>query len=91
MNKKPASIRVFIGHDSKYPQASKVCRQSILKFWPEAKITYLDKAKLKENGMYGREDVEGESTEFSFTRFYIPLIMNYSGYACSVIMISYGE
>jgi len=81
MNKKPKSIRIFIGHDSRYPEASKVCRQSMLKFWPEAKITYLDKSVLKKNGMYGREDVEGESTEFSFTRFYIPLMMNYSGYA----------
>ena len=81
MNKKPGSIRIFIGHDSKYPQASKVCKASIRKFWPEARIDYLDKEVLKKAGVYGRKDVEGESTEFSFTRFYVPLLMNYDGYA----------
>ena len=81
MNKKPGSIRIFIGHDSKYPQASKVCKASIRKFWPEARIDYLDKEVLKKAGIYGRKDVEGESTEFSFTRFYVPLLMNYNGYA----------
>jgi len=81
MNKKPGSIKIFIGHDSRYPEATKVCKASILKYWPEANITYLDKAKLKEIGVYGREDIEGESTEFSFTRFYVPMLMNYKGYA----------
>ena len=72
-------MRIFIGHDSRYKQASKVCKQSILNYWPEADITYLDKAKLKEIGMYSRKDVDGESTEFSFTRFYCPMIMHYEG------------
>ena len=62
-------MRIFIGHDSRHKQASKVCKQSILNYWPDADITYLDKAKLKEIGMYGRKDVDGDSTEFSFTRF----------------------
>ena len=74
-------MRIFIGHDSRHKQASKVCKQSILNYWPDADITYLDKAKLKEIGMYGRKDVDGESTEFSFTRFYVPLICNYQGIA----------
>ena len=74
-------MRIFIGHDSRHKQASKVCKQSILNYWPDADITYLDKAKLKEIGMYGRKDVDGESTEFSFTRFYVPLICNYKGIA----------
>jgi len=81
MNKKPKSIRIFIGHDSRYPEASKVCRQSILKYYPNASIVYLDKNLMKANGQYGREDVEGESTEFSFTRFYVPMLMHYNGYA----------
>ena len=74
-------MRIFIGHDSRYKDASKVCKQSILNHWPDADITFLDKAKLKEIGIYGREDVKGESTEFSFTRFYVPLICNYKGVA----------
>ena len=74
-------MRIFIGHDSRYKDATKVCKQSILNYWPEANITYLDKAALIKAGIYGREDVEGESTEFSFTRFYVPLICNYKGIA----------
>ena len=67
-------MRIFIGHDSRYKDATKVCKQSILNYWPEADITYLDKAALIKAGIYGREDVEGESTEFSFTRFYVPFL-----------------
>ena len=74
-------MRIFIGHDSRYKDATKVCKQSILNYWPEADITYLDKAALIKAGIYGREDVEGESTEFSFTRFYVPLLCNYEGIA----------
>ena len=74
-------MRIFIGHDSRYTDATKVCTKSIKNYWPEANITWLDKAKLKEAGVYGREDVEGESTEFSFTRFYVPLLCNYRGLA----------
>jgi len=79
-NIKPASLRIFIGHDSRHKIATKVCKQSILKYFPGASVTFLDKASLKRNNIYGREDVEGESTEFSFTRFYVPLLMNYTGY-----------
>ncbi len=73
------NLRIFVGHDSKYMQATKTCMQSIYNHYPEADITYLNKAQLKELKIYGREDVEGESTEFSFTRFYCPMIMHYEG------------
>jgi hypothetical protein len=75
------SLRIFIGHDSRYKDASKVCEKSIKDYFPEANITWLDKSKLKEAGIYGRKEVEGESTEFSFTRFYVPLLCNYEGLA----------
>ena len=74
-------MRIFIGHDSRYRDATLVCAESIKQYWPEADITWLDKAKLKEMNVYGRKDVEGESTEFSFTRFYVPLLCNYEGIA----------
>ena len=72
-------MRIFVGHDSRHPEATKACMQSIYNYYPKADITFLEKSKLKEIGFYGREDVEGESTEFSFTRFYCPLIMHYEG------------
>ena len=50
-------MRIFIGHDSRYTDATKVCAQSIKYYWPEADITWLDKAALIRAGIYGREDV----------------------------------
>lgn len=73
------NLRIFVGHDSRYMQATKTCMQSIYDHFPHADISYLDKPKLKELNFYGREDVPGESTEFSFTRFYTPMLMHYEG------------
>ena len=42
-------------------------------------MSYLDKKSLTRVGVYGRKDVEGESTEFSFTRFYVPMLSHYQG------------
>ena len=74
-------MRIFIGHDTRYKMATLVCQKSIREFNPDIKISWLDKHKLKDKGVYGRKDLPGESTEFSFTRFYIPLLMHYSGIA----------
>ena len=74
-------MRIFIGHDSKYPQATKVCRKSMELHNDNLDITYVDKEHLKRINFYGREDVPGESTEFSFTRFYVPMLCNYEGIA----------
>jgi|TARA_R110000822_G_scaffold283729_4_gene405253 hypothetical protein len=74
-------MRIFIGHDSRFKDVTKVCEASIRKYQPDADITWLDKEHLKKHGFYGRKDVEGESTEFSFTRFYVPMICNYQGTA----------
>jgi hypothetical protein len=72
-------MRIFIGHDSRHHKASKVCMESIRSHSKagEHVITLLDKAKLTNIGFYGRKDVKGESTEFSFTRFYSPLINHF--------------
>lgn len=74
-------MRIFVGHDSRFPEATKTCIKSIRDAGFDGQVDYLCKTKLKEIGFYGREDVEGESTEFSFTRFYIPMICNYEGKA----------
>ena len=74
-------MRIFIGHDSKHPQATKVCRASMESYNSKLNITYVDKQHLKKYGFYGREDLSTESTEFSFTRFYVPMLCNYEGIA----------
>jgi hypothetical protein len=74
-------MKIYIGHDSKFPQATRVCRKSIEDHSEkgEHEIKYLDKKSLTRVGVYGREDILGESTEFSFTRFYVPLLSHYNG------------
>lgn len=74
-------MRIFIGHDSRYPQATDVCEKSMKNFNSKLSVTRLDKKKLKDSGLYERVDVSGESTEFSFTRFYVPLLCDYEGIA----------
>jgi len=72
-------MKIFIGHDSRHSKATRVCKKSILSHSKqgEHKVTYLDKALLTKIGIYGRKDVPGESTEFSFTRFYVPLLTHF--------------
>ena len=74
-------MRIFIGHDSRFPQATKVCRKSMQNYNDNLDITFLEKEHLKKYNFYGREDIPGESTEFSFTRFYVPMVCNYDGIA----------
>ena len=73
-------MKIYIGHDSRFPQATRVCRKSI-EDYGEHEIKYLDKKSLTRVGVYGREDISGESTEFSFTRFYVPMLCHYKGIA----------
>jgi len=74
-------MKIYIGHDSGFPQATRVCRKSIEDHSEkgEHEIKYLDKKSLTKVGVYGRDNVLGESTEFSFTRFYVPLLCHYEG------------
>jgi len=72
-------MKIFIGHDSKYPEATEVCIASIRNNGFTGEIHKLDKQQLINDGVYGRKDVEGESTEFSFTRFYVPLLSKWKG------------
>jgi len=73
-------MRIFIGSDSRHPQATKVVRKSILDNG-DHEVMSLVKAQLVKRGIYGRKDVPNESTEFSFTRFYTPLCNNWNGVA----------
>ena len=74
-------MKIFIGHDSRYKQATLVCQASIKQFPSGHKINWLDKKTLKRVKVYGRKDLKNESTEFSFTRFYVPLLTHYKGIA----------
>ena len=72
--------RVFIGFDSREEEAFNVLKYSILKHSPYADIRALVQSELREKGIYTREK-DNAATEFSLTRFLVPYLMDYKGYA----------
>lgn len=77
-------INIYIGYDSSnYGQqiAFEVCKRSLLRFNKNANIIKLDKKELKNKKIYLRENDDDGSTEFTYTRFLVPFLNNYEGYA----------
>ena len=88
-------IRVFIGHDSKAPHHTEVCKQSILRHATKpVLIETLDQDALRRASLYRRwfyrdsddalvDGADGRpfSSEFAFTRFMIPALMQWKGSA----------
>ena len=77
-------IRIFIGYDSREDIAYQVAKHSILKHAsnPEKiEITPLKLTELREKNLYWREEDKLGSTEFTFSRFLIPELCNYDGWA----------
>ena len=73
-------MKIFIGYENEYPESFEVCAESIRRFNPNHEIIPLVKSELEEKGLYTRE-YQGESTDFAFTRFLVPFISDYKGYA----------
>ena len=73
-------MKIFVGYESEFPEAYGVCRESILRFNDKHEMIPLVKEDLEEQGIYTRK-YEGESTEFAFTRFLVPYLCNYEGFA----------
>ena len=75
-------IRVFIGFDSKEPIAYHVLAHSILRRASvPMSVTPLVQDQLRQMGVYWRDRGPTESTEFSLTRFLVPYLCGYQGYA----------
>jgi hypothetical protein len=87
-------LNVFIGYDSREPEAYEVARASILKHTTvPVHIQKLEQPALRRAGLYRREEtkingqkfdvIDGKpfSTEFSFTRFLVPALCQWQGWA----------
>ena len=85
---------VFIGYDSREPEAYEVAKASILKYASiPVHIQPLDESALRSCGLYRRQytmtngqkidEIDGRpfSTEFSFTRFLVPALCQWQGQA----------
>lgn len=74
-------MKVFIGWDSREDIAYQVCRHSIVSRQMRAEVTPLKQEELREAKVYWRDVDTLGSTEFTFTRFLVPHLMNYEGWA----------
>jgi lipopolysaccharide biosynthesis glycosyltransferase len=84
-------LRIFIGWDSREDIAYQVCRQSILDTASvPVEIIPLKQRELRKQGLYSRPTDVLASTEFTFTRFLLPEICEFEGWAlfidCDVIL-----
>jgi len=76
--------KIFIGYDSREDIAYQVCRQSIIdtcKRPHELEIIPLKLNELTEQGIYRRPDDTLGSTEFTFSRFLVPHLCDFTGWA----------
>ena len=87
-------LNVFVGYDSREPEAYEVLRHSILKpATMPVNIQKLDQRALHHAGLYRRtwraegnqkiDNIDNKpfSTEFSFSRFLVPALMQWEGWA----------
>ena len=73
-------MKIFIGYEDRLDSLYRVAKQSILRRAPHAEIIPLKKKELEEQNKYWIRD-ELASTEFTYTRFLVPHLMDYDGWA----------
>lgn len=75
-------LKIFIGWDSREDIAYQIARYSITKLASvPVEIIPLKQKELKNNKIYWRDEDKLASTEFTFTRFLVPELMNFNGWA----------
>lgn len=75
-------MKVFIGWDSREDIAYQVCKASLLKHASiPLEIVPLKQQELRDQKLYWRDHDPLSSTEFSFTRFLVPHLAGYNGWA----------
>ena len=60
---------------------TQVCEYSIYKHSTEAEVIPLNQNTLRQDKWYWRGEDKLASTEFTFTRFLVPALANYDGWA----------
>jgi hypothetical protein len=73
---------VYVGWDSREDIAYQVCRNSLLKRASiPVTVAPIRQSELREKGWYTRDLDPLASTEFTYTRFFVPHLQNYQGWA----------
>jgi len=83
-------MKVFVGYDPREDIAYQVGKHSILTRQPNANVRPLVQKELRDAGWYTRPVDKLASTEFTFTRFLVPELANFEGWAvfmdCDMIL-----
>ena len=75
-------LKVYVGWDSREDIAFQVCKQSILdNATVPVEVIPLKQGDLRKEGIYKRDVDAMASTEFTFTRFLVPHLADYKGWA----------
>ena len=83
-------MKVFVGYDPREDIAYQVCKHSIVSRNKDVEVRPLIQKDLREQGYYDRPIDKLASTEFTFTRFLVPELSNFNGWAlfmdCDMIL-----
>ena len=74
-------MKIFVGYDPREDIAYQVCEYSIKKHTPGAEVIPLKQSDLRAAGKYFRSVDRLASTEFTFTRFLVPSLCDFEGWA----------
>jgi len=84
-------MKIFVGYDIREDIAYQVCEYSIKKHNFKVEVIPLKQKELREAGIYNRPIDPLSSTEFTFTRFLVPYLADYKGWAvfidCDFVVI----
>jgi hypothetical protein len=76
------AVKIFVGWDSGEPEAYDVCRSSLIRHASTAlEIVPIIQQDLRTQSLYSREADPLASTEFTYTRFLVPHLTNFQGWA----------
>lgn len=85
LNEETKPLKIFIGWDSREDIAYQVAKQSIVDNTDaKVEIVPLKQKQLRKDGLYWREEDKLASTEFTFTRYLIPELCDFEGWALFV-------
>jgi len=74
-------MKVFVGYDTREDIAYQVCKHSLEARNKDVEVRPLKQNELRDQGWYTRPIDKLASTEFTFTRFLVPELSNFDGWA----------
>ena len=85
-------MNVYIGYDSREDLAYQVSSYSIKSQSNKTIVAPLKLSELRSRGLYRRGEDKLGSTEFTFSRFLVPVLNNYQGWAlfcdCDILFLN---